>query len=220
VPRSPSRGGLRVRPATPRDLPALVDLAVELREALVPTQEAGLRPATPAGRALLEQRMREALEAADRELVLVVDDADVPLGMALFTVTSANALVDLPALHMSHAVVGGGNRRRGAGRALVAAAAACAEERGLDQVVVSVQAGSREANRFFARLGFAPLAMRRSTSVPALRRRLAQESVGMAALPGAGGLPGVRRRPRRPSVPAQATAPVAAPLPAEPEARP
>ena len=73
---------------------------------------------------------------------------------------------------MSHAVVADRHRRRGAGRALVAAAAAFAEERGLDQLVVSVHPGSREANRFFARLGFAPLAVRRSAPVAAVRRRL------------------------------------------------
>jgi ribosomal protein S18 acetylase RimI-like enzyme len=199
VPRS---AALRVRPASDADLPALVALAAELREALLPAAEAA-RPATPAGRALLERRLRDALEDPDRSLVVVVDAEGAPLGMALFTVTSANALVDVPALHMSHAVVGGGHRRRGAGRALVAAAAACAEERGLDQLVVSVQPGSREANRFFARLGFAPLALRRSTSVPALRRRLAQDGAGeLGRLAAAAGLPGVRRRSRA-SVPHQ-----------------
>ena len=199
MPRSPA---LRVRQASEADLPALVALGAELREALLPGAD-GARPTTAAGRAALERRLADALADPDRSLVVVVDASGAALGMALFTVTSANALVDVPALHMSHAVVGGGHRRRGAGRALVAAAAACAEERGLEQLVVSVQPGSREANRFFARLGFAPLALRRSTSVPALRRRLAQDTAGeLARLPGTGVLPGVRRRPR-PAVPTQ-----------------
>ena len=93
--------------------------------------------------------------------------------MALLTVAPANALLDLPAVHMSHAVVPDRHRRRGAGRALVAAAAAYAEEHGVEQLVVSVHPGSREANRFFARLGFAPLAVRRVAPVAAVRRRLA-----------------------------------------------
>lgn len=196
------RSALRVRPAVDADLPALVDLASELREALAPAPDAGWRPGTPAGRAALEGRLRAALAAPDRHLVVAVD-GDEPLGMALFTVGPANALVDCPALHVTHSVVGDRHRRRGAGRALVAAAAGYAEERGLDQVVVSVRAGSREANRFYARLGFAPLATRRAASVSAVRRRLAVDDVT-----GGGGL-AARRRRRRPVIPAQ-------PLPALP----
>ncbi|CAN5321173.1 hypothetical protein BH24ACT10_BH24ACT10_19500 [soil metagenome] len=93
--------------------------------------------------------------------------------MALFTVASANALVDLPAVHMSHAVVADRHKRRGAGKALVCAAAGFAEARGIEQIVVSVHPGSRDANRFFARLGFAPLAVRRVAPVGVVRRRLA-----------------------------------------------
>jgi ribosomal protein S18 acetylase RimI-like enzyme len=182
-----------VRPATEDDLPALVALAEELREALLPSTEGSARPGTAPARAALEQRYREALASDDRHLVVVVGDRAEPLGMALFTVSSANALVDLPSLHMSHAVVADRHKRRGAGKALVAAAAAYAEERGLDQLVVSVRPGSRDANRFFARLGFAPLAVRRAAPVSSVRRRLAQSERGTAeAL--------VRRRPRRPVV--------------------
>jgi ribosomal protein S18 acetylase RimI-like enzyme len=202
------RSALRVRPAVAADLPDLVGLAVELREALLPA-DPGLRPASPAGRALLETRLSEAIASADRHVVLVVDERDEPLGMALFCVAPCNALVRDLALHMTHAVVDDRHRRRGAGRALVAAAAALAEEQGLEHVVVSVRAGSREANRFFARLGFAPLAVRRAASTHTIRRALAQgENSGARRLP---------RRPTltaagspasaRPAVPAQAPAP-------------
>jgi ribosomal protein S18 acetylase RimI-like enzyme len=172
------RGTLHVRAAREADLPAMVDLAEGLREALLPPAEPLAWTGTPSGRAALEQRFREALVCPDRHLVLVVGACDEPLGMALFTVSSASPLLDVPALHMSHAVVADRYRRRGAGKALVAAAAAYAEERGLSQLVVSVQPGSRESNRFFARLGFAPLAVRRVAPVTAVRRRLAQAELG------------------------------------------
>ena len=94
--------------------------------------------------------------------------------MALLTVAPANALLDLPAVHMSHAVVADRHKRRGAGKALVCAAAAHAEAHGIDQIVVSVHPGSRDANRFFARLGFAPMAVRRVAPVAVVRRRLSQ----------------------------------------------
>ncbi|HWH30346.1 MAG TPA: GNAT family N-acetyltransferase [Mycobacteriales bacterium] len=176
------RSALRVREAQPRDLPSLVDLAGELREALLPSAEAGLRPTTPPGRAVLRQRLRAALDHPDRQLVVVESEAGETLGMALLTLADANALYDSPAVHMTHAVVGDRYRRRGAGRALVAAAVAYAEERGTDQVVVAVRPGSREANRFFARLGFAPLALRRAASVATLRRSLASHDVPVGRL--------------------------------------
>ena len=165
------RTSVHVRPATPDDLPALLRFAEELRDALLPLP-AGSRGAVRPG---LEARYADALEDPDRHLVVAVGEDDVPLGMALLTVASANALLDLPAVHMSHAVVSDRSKRRGAGKALVNACAAFAEERGLDQIVVSVHPGSRDANRFFARLGFAPLAVRRVAPVAVVRRRLATD---------------------------------------------
>ncbi|MDP9102212.1 MAG: GNAT family N-acetyltransferase, partial [Actinomycetota bacterium] len=146
---------VRVRPATVDDLPALLAFGDELRDQLLPASDvtARGRQGAPQGRPALEARYREALTDPQRYLVLAVGDDEEPLGMALFTVATANALLDIPAVHMSHAVVADRHRRRGAGKALVAAAAAFAEDRGLDQLVVSVHPGSREANRFFARLG-------------------------------------------------------------------
>ena len=187
-----ARRALRVRPATEQDVPALLALGDELREGLLPSAETGTRPrGTPAAaRTVLESRYLEALADPARHLVVVVDDAEEPVGMALLTISTANALLDLPAVHMSHAVVADRHKRRGAGKALVAAAAAYAEAQGVDQIIVSVQPGSRDANRFFARLGFAPVAVRRVASVGAVRRRLAQpETVAAEHV--------VRRRPRR-----------------------
>ena len=172
-----ARSSLSVRAATPQDVPALVAFGEELRDLVIaPAAEVGRsRGGPPAtARADLEQRYVEALEDPARELVVVVDDADEPLGMALLTVAPANALVDIPAVHMSHAVVGDRHKRRGAGRALVCAAATYAEQHGIEQLVVSVHPGSRDANRFFARLGFAPLAVRRTAPVASVRRRLGQ----------------------------------------------
>ena len=189
------RGSLRVRPATDADLPALVAFGEELRDlVLAPSPELGgrSRSAGPASaRAFLEQRYLEAVEDPARELVVVVGDDDAPVGMALLTVAPANALVDIPAVHMSHAVVSDRHKRRGAGRALVSAATAYADAHGVEQLVVSVHPGSREANRFFARLGFAPLAVRRTAPVAAVRRRLG------AAEPRPVAEHVVRRRPRR-----------------------
>lgn len=177
------------------DLPALLEFGEELREQLLPV-EGGTRGrgATMAGRAALTQRYTEAIADPERHLVLAVGgregEAEEPLGMALFTIATANALLDIPAVHVSHAVVSDRHRKRGAGKALVAAAAAFADEHGIEQLVVSVHPGSREAARFFARLGFAPLAVRRTAPVSVVRRRLSLGERTAEHL--------VRRRPKRP----------------------
>lgn len=170
------RGQLRVRAASHEDLPALLALGEEIRDQVLPSADGSLRGrgAPAIARAVLEQRYAEAIDDPHRRLVVAVGDDDEPIGMALFTLGTANALLDVPAVSMSHAVVGDRHKRRGAGKALVAAAAAYADEVGVDQLVVSVHPGSRDANRFFARLGFAPLAVRRTAPVSAVRRRLAQ----------------------------------------------
>lgn len=167
---------VRVRPVTMDDLPVVLDLGEELRDQVLPVEGRGRGGTSMAARASLAQRYAEAIEDPERHLVLAVGgregDAEEVLGMALFSVASVNALLDLPAVHVSHAVVPDRHRRRGAGKALVAAAASFAEERGIEQLVVSVHPTSREAARFFARLGFAPLAVRRTAPVSVVRRRL------------------------------------------------
>jgi ribosomal protein S18 acetylase RimI-like enzyme len=191
VPWSP----VRVRPVTPDDLPTLLEFGDELREQLLPV-EGGVRVrgSSMATRAALVQRYTEAIADPERHLVLAVGGKDgepeEPLGMALLTIATANALLDIPAVHVSHAVVSDRHRKRGAGKALVAAAASFAEEHGIDQIVVSVHPGSREAARFFARLGFVPLAVRRTAPVAVVRRRLSLGERTADHL--------VRRRPRRP----------------------
>jgi GNAT superfamily N-acetyltransferase len=86
-------------------------------------------------------------------------------------------------MYISHLLVAPSYRRRGTGRALLTGAVRHAEDREIDHVVVGVQAAARDANRYLARLGFAPLVVRRIASVQALRRSLGiVDSVDRAAL--------------------------------------
>jgi ribosomal protein S18 acetylase RimI-like enzyme len=167
VPRS--RAQVLVREAGPGDVDVLVGFGEALREAgAFPRRTGGGRP--------LAERYADALADPERKVVLAVGEDDEPLGMAIFVQAPATyLLMDVPALHVTHVVVDDRHRRRGAGRAIVTAAAAHAEELGLEQVVVSVAPGARDANRFYARLGFAPLVTRRVAPVAALRRRLSGE---------------------------------------------
>lgn len=175
-----ARSDVSVRPACTADLPTLLELGDELRSQLVPS--ASLRGATgAAARQQLEARYAEALTAADRSLVVAVtqvDGVEEVLAMGLITLGSMNSLVDVPAVYLSNSVVADKHRRQGAGRALVAAACSYAEERGVEQLVVAVHPAARDANRFLARLGFAPVDVRRSAPVASVRRRLLGSEIG------------------------------------------
>lgn len=64
-------------------------------------------------------------------------------------------------------------RRHGVARALLHTATGLAERLGFDRIASAVPSTARDANRFFARLGFGPAVTRRVASVSAVRRRVA-----------------------------------------------
>jgi GNAT superfamily N-acetyltransferase len=63
-------------------------------------------------------------------------------------------------------------RRRGVGRALMDAAVSYAEEIGVPHVATAASAGSRDANRFMARLAFGPQAVLRVAATHVVRGKL------------------------------------------------
>jgi GNAT superfamily N-acetyltransferase len=181
------------------DLETLLDLAGEMREQLLPNETA--RQRGPASHRSLAERYRQLLVDPEREIALAVSgregEREDVLGMAVLSITQTNALLDLRAALMTHTVVASVHRRRGAGRALVTRAAGFAEEHGLEQVVVSLHPGSRDAARFFARLGFAPVAARRTAPLAVVRRRLAALDPGTdPAVRRVRRVPGMAVRPR------------------------
>jgi ribosomal protein S18 acetylase RimI-like enzyme len=171
-----SRGNVRVRPAEADDVPALVEL----------TRSTDLVSGTFSGRALLDDRVEhlvarfeEILAEAERLLLVAIDDATGALAGLLVARPDVIGAIDLtPVLHVSHLIVAPKQRRRGVGRTLLAAAVHLAEERGVDRVLATAATGSREGNRYLARLGFAPLVVHRIASTSELRRTL-----GMADAP-------------------------------------
>ncbi len=109
-----------------------------------------------------------------RGLVAVVDDEVV--GMVLLTSSTYAPLLEPRALHAHYLHVKDGFRRRGVGKALLAASLAYAEEVGAEHVMTSVLPQMRDTQRFYARLGFGPVVVRRSVPVALLRRRLQPSS--------------------------------------------
>lgn len=63
-------------------------------------------------------------------------------------------------------------RRHGVGRALMDSAVSFAEDRGIGHVATAAASGSRDANRFMARLSLGPQAVLRVASTHAVRARL------------------------------------------------
>lgn len=187
-----SRSGVRVRVATRDDLDALLALAGDVREiGPVRSRAAGRRG--PEG---IRLRCERLLADPDHRVVLAVDEAtgDV-MGAAVLGADAVAGLLGPPSVYVSHLFVGAEHRKRGAGRALVAAAASYAEELGVDSVVVGVAPTGRDANRFFARLGFAPLVIRRIAPVAALRRTLGvADPAGSDPRTGASRRDGIRAR--------------------------
>ncbi len=163
------RAALQVREARREDMPMLLELWSQLREQL---PRRVLRNGVTETPTTAENRFEELLATPRLRLVVAESDEEI-IGMAVLRPGPNSALVDLPTLEFSHVCVKAGNRHRGVGKALLGAAVAYADELGIEQVVASVFPAHREANRFYARLGFAPIAVRRVAPVALLRRQLA-----------------------------------------------
>jgi GNAT superfamily N-acetyltransferase len=164
-----------VRPPTPEDLSALLSMWEELRASS--GRNGPLAPAPS------EQRLRSRLAATADEPGFqgVVAELDgIVVGMATFQVRTMGPFVDAPVVQIDYLHVRSGFQRKGVARALVAAATTFAEEQGAEHVSVHVLPQLREANRFYARLGFAPIVIRRVASVTTLRRRLGADPDGAA----------------------------------------
>jgi GNAT superfamily N-acetyltransferase len=105
---------------------------------------------------------------------LVVAEYDGEFAGAAFLKASTYSPVNPePVLQVHNAAVMPAFRRRGVGKALVECAVTWAEELGIGHVGTATSSGSREANRFMARLALGPLAVLRMAPTPAVRSKLA-----------------------------------------------
>lgn len=102
-------------------------------------------------------------------------DGDVALGIVCVGLTEVGVWTEVPGVQVSGLHVRASARHRGVARALLGAAVGCADRWGCASVVASVPPGDREANRFFARLGFGQTATHRLVDVAHLRKRVSAE---------------------------------------------
>jgi GNAT superfamily N-acetyltransferase len=77
-----------------------------------------------------------------------------------------------PVLQAHNPMVVAEHRHRGVGKAMMECAVTWAEELGIGHVGTATSSGSREANRFMARLALGPQAVLRMAPTPAVRSKL------------------------------------------------
>lgn len=171
-----SRVCVRVRPADLADVPGLVGLTKSLD---VTTGTFSGRPLNDATTDHLAARFEQIITDGRPILLIAVDDSTAePVGLLLARHDEIGAIDVIPVLHVSHLMVAPRHRRRGVGRALLSAAVQLAEDAGVDRIIATAGAGSREANRYLSRVGFAPLVVHRMAPVGVLRRSLGMAETG------------------------------------------
>jgi GNAT superfamily N-acetyltransferase len=123
----------------------------------------------------LRPRLTTALARGEVEVLLARWDGR-PAGFVVVRIAPLMLLGETPAVHVEHLFVTPELRRHGIARALLSGVVARAERECADQIVTGVPPWARDTHRFFARLGFTPLVVRRTVATGLLRRRLAGES--------------------------------------------
>jgi GNAT superfamily N-acetyltransferase len=105
---------------------------------------------------------------------LVVAEYDGEFAGAVFLRAARYSPVNPePVLQAHNAMVVPSHRKRGIGNALIECAVTWAEELGIGHVGTATSSGSREANRFMARLALGPQAVLRMAPTPVVRSKLA-----------------------------------------------
>jgi GNAT superfamily N-acetyltransferase len=162
---------VKVRRATPDDVPVLVKLFQELdkmqREWRVFTPRPGFYDE-------VGRKYRDAMDHPDSVLLVAEDQGEV-VGMAYGETRIPSRFSDERALEISGVVVRSDFRGRGVGRALVAEASRWATERAIPWVELKTFAPNAGAMDFWEALGFTPRVVQLTSATSALARRLAED---------------------------------------------
>lgn len=184
-----SRAMVSLRPARVEDAHFLVDLWSDaLRRADRQDQVADL-----------EVVLKQACASPEQRVVIAEYDGE-PAGAVFLRVTTASPINLEPVVQALSPHVLPSFRRHGVGRTLMEAAASYAEELGIGHVLSEATSGSRDANRFMARLGFAPQVTVRVAPTQLMRAKIEAQRPAAERLAGGrqlGSLLAARRSMRR-----------------------
>jgi ribosomal protein S18 acetylase RimI-like enzyme len=162
---------VKVRQATPDDVPSLVALFQELDR-----MQSDWRVFTPRPGFYDEvgDKYRESIEKENAVVLVAEDDGEV-VGMAYGEVRVPSRFSDERALELSGVVVRSGFRGRGVGRELVHEAARFAQERDVEWVELKTFAPNQGAMEFWETLGFTPRVVQLTQTTDALLETLDSE---------------------------------------------
>ena len=153
-----------------RSLVTVRDAVPEDAELLAELWSSVLRRADHAERA---EDLRQVISGLSTDERIVVGEYDGCLAGAVhLSVTTLTPINLEPVVQTISPHVFPHFRRHGVGRALMEAAVAFAEERGIAHVSSAAASGSRDANRFMARLALGPHATFRVAPTQAIKARL------------------------------------------------
>ena len=169
------RNPVQIRDAAPDDAAALIGLWGSTGlVARAPERE--VSGETPSDASLRDAASSIARIAADPDQRLLVAHIDDRLAGAVHLSRGALSPVhDESAVYVLHLQVVEEFRRHGVGHALLEATVTWAEEKDTSHVMAAASVGSRDANRFMARLGLAQVAVVRGATTAALRAKLPVE---------------------------------------------
>ena len=191
------RSRVTTRIARPADLPAVLALVRQHRaDAHAEDVLAGHTRLNAAA-----SGFRRLLEDPGHRVVLAVlpgphaTAGEIPVGLAVLGLDPLSMVLGNPQVTVDTFVVHRDHRRRGVGAVLLAAAAAYTAETGASYVVAAVAGHEAERQRFFARMGFAPLTTRRIVALDSLTRSLARWQRGGLPVPAPRRALAARRRP-------------------------
>ena len=125
-------------------------------------------------RSISDGRLAGALRRTGVQALVATLDG-TPVGYVI-TTDNPFGLSPTPEVAIEQLYVCPDARRHGVAKAMLTSVLAVAERAGCEHVVSNVPTTSREANRFFARLGFGSAMTRRVVATGTLRRRLAPET--------------------------------------------
>lgn len=156
-----SRSMVALRTATVEDAPLLADLWQDVARRTGPEDVVADMAAVV-----------EAAQQCDRQRIVVAEYDGQFAGAVHLERTTMSAINLEPVVRALSPHVLAPFRRHGIGTALMDAAVTWAEEHGVGHVATAAVAGSRDANRFMARIALGPYATLRVAATHAVRARL------------------------------------------------